>query len=117
VGHTSDLFLGPAFDAVLARLRQQFDYVLIDSSPVFAADDASTLAPKADGTVFVVRGNFSSARLVREGLELLQKRQSNILGVVFNRADSSARSYNYYKYDSYHDADQESLNGAAKPVS
>jgi len=116
VGHTSDLFLSQAFDEVLARLRQQFDYVLIDSSPVFAADDASTLAPKADGTVFVVRGNFSSARLVREGLELLQKRQSNILGVVFNRADSSARSYNYYKYASYHDADHESRNGAAKPV-
>lgn len=57
-GHSSDLFLGQAFDELLVRLRQRYDYVLVDSSPVFAADDASTLAPKADGTLFVVRGNY-----------------------------------------------------------
>src|SRR5664280_111174 len=93
-----DLFLGAAFEEVLHRLRRQFDYVLIDSSPVFAADDATTLAPKVDGTLFVVRGNFSSARQVREALELLHQRQAKILGLVFNRADASARSYYYYKY-------------------
>jgi capsular exopolysaccharide synthesis family protein len=97
-GHTSDLFLGPAFDEVLERMRQQFDHVLIDSSPIFVADDASTLAPKVDGTLFVVRGNYSSARLVREGLERLHQRQSRILGLVFNRADVSAHSYHYYNY-------------------
>ena len=114
VGHTSDLFLGQAFDQVLARMRQQFDFVLLDSSPVFAADDASTLAPKTDGTLFVVRSNFSSARQVRESLELLRQRHSKILGVVFNRADTSARSYNYYKYAAYHEADHEPRNGVAK---
>jgi len=104
LGHSSDLFLGQAFDQVLARMRQQFDYVLIDSSPVFAADDASTLAPKVDGTLFVVRGNFSSARQVREALELLHQRQAKVLGLVFNRADTSSRSYYYYKYAGYHGA-------------
>jgi capsular exopolysaccharide synthesis family protein len=101
VSHTSDLFLGQAFDQVLNRLRKEYDYVLLDSSPVFATDDAGTLAPKADGTLFVVRGNYSSARLVREGLELLYHRQAKILGLVFNRADTSARSYHYYKYGGY----------------
>jgi capsular exopolysaccharide synthesis family protein len=114
LGHTSDLFLGTVFDQLLAQMRQKFDYVLIDSSPVFAADDASTLAPKVDGTLFVVRNNFSSARLVREGLELLQRRQSNILGLVLNRTDATARSYNYYKFEGYHGAVHEPRNGVAK---
>ena len=91
-GHTSDLFLGPAFDDLLGRMRRLFDYVLIDSSPVLIADDASTLAPKLDGTLFVVRGNYSSGRLVREGLEQLRQRQARILGLVFNRADVSNRA-------------------------
>src|SRR5258706_2089468 len=56
---SGDLFLGLAFDQLLARLREQFDFVVIDSSPVFAADDATTLAPKADATLFVVRSRFS----------------------------------------------------------
>ena len=107
-GHSGDLFLSQAFDQVLARMRRQFDYVLIDSSPVFAADDATTLAPKVDGTLFVARGNFSGARQVREALELLRQRQAKILGLVFNRADTSARSYYYYKYADYHESEGKS---------
>jgi capsular exopolysaccharide synthesis family protein len=103
-GHSGDLFLSQAFDQVLARMRRQFDYVLMDSSPVFATDDATTLAPKVDGTLFVVRGNYSGARQVREALELLRQRQAKVLGLVFNRADSSAHSYYYYKYADYHGA-------------
>jgi capsular exopolysaccharide synthesis family protein len=97
-----DLFLRPQLDQLLARWREQFDYVLIDSSPIFATDDAPTLAPKVDGTLFVVRSKFSGARQVREALELLQRRQAKILGVVFNRADPSPRSYNYYQYAEYY---------------
>src|ERR1019366_6781767 len=100
--NSGDLFLGPPFDELLTQLRQQFDYVLIDSSPVFAADDATTLAPKVDGTLFVVRSRFSSTRPVREALDLLYQRQAKVLGVVFNQADASARSYYYYKYADYH---------------
>ena len=103
-GQSGDLFLGEAFDQVLVRMRRQFDYVVMDSSPVFAADDASTLGPKMDGTLFVVRGNYSRARPVREALELLQQRQARVLGLVFNRANASARSYYYYKYADYHGA-------------
>jgi Mrp family chromosome partitioning ATPase len=100
------LFLSQAFDQVLARMRRQFDYVLIDSSPVFAADDATTLAPKMDGALFVVRSNFSGARQVREALELLRQRQAKVLGLVFNRANASAHSYYYYKYEDYHGAEE-----------
>jgi capsular exopolysaccharide synthesis family protein len=100
--NTGDLLLGPGFDQLLARLRVQFDYVLIDSSPVFAADDASTLAPKVDGTLFVVRNGYSGAKLVREALHLLYQRQARVLGVVFNRTNASSRSYYYYKYADYY---------------
>ena len=38
----------------------------------FAADDATTLAPKVDGTLFVVRSRFSRAGPVREALLRLE---------------------------------------------
>ena len=99
-----DLFLGAGLEQLLNRWRGQYDYVVIDSSPIFAADDATTLAPKVDATLLVVRSRFSNARQVREALDLLHQRQARVLGVVFNRADASARSYNYYKYASYYPA-------------
>jgi capsular exopolysaccharide synthesis family protein len=103
-----DHFLGRTFDQLLEQWRRQFEYVVIDCTPVFAADDATTLAPKADGTLFVVRNRYSGAGQVREALELLCHRQAKVLGVVFNRADSSLRSYHYYKYAEYY-----STNGSS----
>lgn len=102
IKNPGDAFLGPELDRTLALWREQFDFVVIDTCPVFAADDASTLAPKVDGTLFVVRRRFSRARVVREALDLLGQRQAKILGVVFNRADASARSYYYYKHADYY---------------
>jgi len=34
-------------------------------------------------------------------LDQLYQRQAKILGVVFNRANTSAGSYHYYKYKEY----------------
>ena len=97
-----DLLLSPAVDQVLARFREQYDYFLIDSSPMFAADDTSTIAPKEDGVLFVVRSHFSHARMVREALELLFQRQARVLGLILNRADASSHSYYAYKYAEYY---------------
>lgn len=97
-----DLFLSQALDDVLAKARERFDYVIIDSSPIFAADDSTTLAPKMDGTLFVVRSRFSRSNIVKEALELLYQRQATVLGLILNRTDASGRSYHYYKYSEYH---------------
>jgi len=97
-----DLFVGSALEQVLARLRQQFDHVIIDTSPVFASDDVATLAPRADGTLFVVRSGLSRSGPVAEALELLSRRQAKILGVVVNGANTGSRSYYYYKDAEYY---------------
>ena len=107
-GNPGDLFLGSGLDQILARWREQFDYVVIDSSPLFAADDASCLAPKVDGTLFVVRSRRSGARAAREALELLAQRQARVLGVIFNGADTSGHSYGYYKYADYYPSAKQS---------
>ena len=97
-----DLFLSNTFDRVLAALRERFDYIIVDSPPVFAADDSTTLAPKMDGTLFVVRSHFSRSNVVKEALELLYQRQATVLGLILNRTDATGRSYHYYKYSEYH---------------
>lgn len=114
-----DLFLSPAFDQFLLRARQQFDHVIIDSSPVFATDDATTVAPKVDGTLFVVRSHFSRTGMVKEALELLYRRQAVLLGLVVNRANTADNSYHYYKYEEYHGTDiaeETAEASAAKPA-
>jgi succinoglycan biosynthesis transport protein ExoP len=98
---SADLLVSDALDLILLKLRKAFDYVVIDCSPLFAADDAAALAPKVDGTLLVVRRRFSGVAPVREALDQLLRRNARVLGVVLNEVDASTKSYYYYKYDGY----------------
>jgi succinoglycan biosynthesis transport protein ExoP len=98
----SELFLGPSADAFLKQVKDRFDYVLVDSAPVFAADDATSLAPKMDSVIFVVRSRYTRAALARKALDALYQRQAKVLGLVFNRVQTRARDYYHYKYSEYY---------------
>jgi polysaccharide biosynthesis transport protein len=102
VANSGELFLSEKCDRLLARMRDEYDCVIIDSIPVFAADDTTSLAPKMDGVLFVVRGSFARTRLIQRALGLLYERQARVLGLVYNRANAQSRGYDYYKYAAYH---------------
>jgi polysaccharide biosynthesis transport protein len=101
VTNPGELLLGSALDELLANWRTQFDFVIIDSCPILAADYATTLAAKMDGTLMVVRSRFSTQRQVQNAIDILYNRRTRILGVIFNRAD--AQSHDYYNYARYYD--------------
>ncbi|HEX8372043.1 MAG TPA: polysaccharide biosynthesis tyrosine autokinase [Chthoniobacterales bacterium] len=98
----NDLLLGKQTDTLIKKLYPEYDYIILDSAPVLAADDTSNLAPKVDGVIFVLRASFTPARLARRTLDILLGRQVNILGLVFNCADSGSADYPYYRYEEYH---------------
>ena len=106
VSHPGELFLGKRMDEFLKQIYSMFDYVILDSCPVLAADDTTSLAPKIDATLFVVRFAFSSARNSRKGLELLKDRQANVIGVICNDVDEKVQDYYYYKYPEYYGGNQ-----------
>src|SRR5207253_8870934 len=98
----SEHLLRDSTDVLLKELYSHYDYVLIDSAPVLAADDTASLAPKIDATLFVVRLSYTSARLTKKALELLYGRQVNVPGVILNFVDTSLPEYYYYQYSEYY---------------
>ncbi|MBV9007911.1 MAG: polysaccharide biosynthesis tyrosine autokinase [Verrucomicrobia bacterium] len=98
----SEHLLRNSTDQMLKEIYQNYDYVVIDSSPVLAADDTTSLAPKIDATLFVVRLAYTSARLTKKALELLYGRQVNVPGVILNYVDTSLPEYYYYQYSEYY---------------
>ena len=100
--NSGELFLSEKCDRLLALMREEYDCVILDSIPVFAADDTTSLAPKMDGVLFVIRNSFTGTRTARRALELLYERQARIMGLVFNRANADSRGYEYYKYAKYY---------------
>ncbi|PZR73911.1 MAG: hypothetical protein DLM73_09440 [Chthoniobacterales bacterium] len=102
LGQPSEHLLRESTDQLLKEMYNHYDYILIDSSPVLAADDSTSLAPKIDATLFVVRLSYTSARLTRKSLELLYNRQVNVPGVILNYVDTSLPEYYYYQYSEYY---------------
>ena len=102
LGQPSEHLLRESTDALLREVYNHYDYIIIDSSPVLAADDSTSLAPKIDATLFVVRLSYTSARLTRKSLELLYNRQVNVPGVILNYVDTSLPEYYYYQYSEYY---------------
>jgi succinoglycan biosynthesis transport protein ExoP len=102
LGQPSEHLLRDSTDKLLKEMYSHYDYIIIDSSPVLAADDSTSLAPKIDATLFVVRLSYTSARLTRKSLELLYNRQVNVSGVILNYVDTSLPEYYYYQYSEYY---------------
>jgi len=98
----SEHLLRDTTDRLLQEIYNHYDYIIIDSSPVLAADDTASLAPKIDATLFVVRLSYTSARLTKKSLELLYNRQVNVPGVILNYVDTSLPEYYYYQYSEYY---------------
>src|ERR1039457_599182 len=100
---SSEFFIGPVMEKFLKESAQEYDYVLIDTAPVMAANDVTSLAPRVDGVIFVVRAEFTSARVVRASLDMLYQRKARVLGLVFNAVRMSVGGYyNYYRYQDYY---------------
>jgi len=83
---------------LFARLRQKFEWILVDSPPLASVTDALLLARHADLAVMVVQHNKVDKKLVKRSVIALRKATPNLLGAVLNAVDLKARSYHYYYY-------------------
>jgi len=99
-----ELYLSKAADYFLKAVHRDYDYVVLDSSPVMAADDTTSLAPKADAAIFVFRFSASSTRASTKAIQMLRERQANIIGAVCNDVSEAMQEYYYHSYPQYYGA-------------
>jgi len=105
--HSAEHLLGKVADQFLKEIYSEFDYIIFDSAPVLVADDSLCLAPKVDGLILVVRFSQSSARMARRSLDLLARRQANVIGIVANDIKPSQAEYGYGQYYQYYGHEKE----------
>lgn len=65
-------------------LRENFDYVLIDSPPIAAVTDAKILSPLADATLYIVRHNYTNFVFLNLINDVYKKGSLKNIYVVFN---------------------------------
>ena len=101
---SGELLLKPQVPGLLEEFKDSYDLTIFNTAPILAADDTPTLAPNFDGTLMVIRAQFTSARLSVTALNALYQRQVNILGLILNCVDTEMPDYYYYRYPKYYAA-------------
>ena len=96
----AELLCSMKMEQLLARLRQGFDHVIIDSPPILPITDATILSSLVDGVIMVVESDATSRAALHRACRVMEHSGGKILGTVFNKVD--ARRDGYYGYRYYH---------------
>ncbi|MDQ2623162.1 MAG: polysaccharide biosynthesis tyrosine autokinase, partial [Actinomycetota bacterium] len=95
---TSRIFQGRGFGMLIARLRQLYDLIIIDSPPVLPVPDALIIGRWTDGAVLASRYDVSRAPQVERARRQLNNAGVPVLGTVINGMKSSDAYYGRYTY-------------------
>jgi capsular exopolysaccharide synthesis family protein len=86
------------FRHLVKKLKEQFDWIVIDSPPVMAVTDASVLAHDATGVVFVVGADMTSRANASAALEQLDSTRARFVGAILNKVNLRRHGYYYSPY-------------------
>lgn len=99
-------------------LRDQYDYIIIDTPPTHLFTDAELLEKYVDSVLYIVRYDMAEMNEVKDGITPFI-RSGKLLGYVINRSPGGYSTYGKYgyskyghygKYKKYIDLDESSLN-------
>jgi len=98
----SELLGSLAAKKLLNEMRAQFDYVIVDSTPLLAVTDAAVVAAGADGVLMMTRFGQTRREQLTHAVEALRGVGASILGAVFTMTPTrgnGAYNYSYYGQD------------------
>ena len=94
----SELLDSAIMEELLEKVKQKFDYVFLDGTPIDGLSDSLILAKKTDRLVLVSAANMTTIEDLQNSKKALESIEVKISGVVLNRTVDERRGDNYYKY-------------------
>lgn len=93
-------------DEIMKELREEYDFVIVDTSPAYLLNETMAMNELVDATLFVVRQDYATSDVINETVKRLTYVKDNVLGVVFKNvvSDGNKGTSNYnnrYGYNKY----------------
>jgi len=96
-----ELLSSQRFNNMLAKLKEAFDIVVVDSAPLQLVSDSLVLSQQASGVIYVVKADGTPFQVARNGLRRLARVGAPVLGVVLNQLDLEKAEKYYGEYSGY----------------
>ena len=84
------------FENCISKLKEQYDYIIVDAPPCALVSDPVTIASAVDSTILVIKQDTVRTTRIKYAIENLQSVNAHILGCVLNAAGSGITGYGYY---------------------
>jgi polysaccharide biosynthesis transport protein len=91
----AELLTSPRFKELLTYLREQYDFVIIDSPALLAVTDPSIVAHQVDGVFLAIRFTKNGRPDAERAKAVLVNHKANIIGVVVNDSESLLNTSGY----------------------
>ncbi len=92
------LFGNGRLTSLIARLRDQYRYIVIDTPPILSASESLVAAKAADGTLICTLREASRTTQVRQTYQRLQSAGARVIGVVLSGVPTRTYAYKYGSY-------------------
>ncbi|GAB4322979.1 MAG: tyrosine-protein kinase domain-containing protein [Bacteroidales bacterium] len=97
---------------LMDELREKYDYIIIDSSPIGAVTDSFLLFPLADINLFTIRHNFSQKDAVKANLKNIELKKIPNVSIIVNDVKMKKNAYGYaYQSNYYSDGSRKGILG------
>jgi capsular exopolysaccharide synthesis family protein len=91
----SELLSSDAIRKFMVEMRDRFDHIIIDTSPIIPVTDASVLGRIVDGIIMVIQAGRTQRGILRRAREILLQSHSEILGYVLTGVEYHLPEYIY----------------------
>jgi capsular exopolysaccharide synthesis family protein len=89
------ILANPRFETLMSKLKNKYDYVVIDSAPTQLVSDTLIFAASADITLLVTRFRYTDKKLINYSLKLAKERKLKNMAYVVNGMKRSSHAYAY----------------------
>jgi tyrosine-protein kinase Etk/Wzc len=97
----SELLLDERLDEMMAKLKEQFDVLIIDTAPTGLVSDSTMLCKYADAVLYIIRHDYTFKKQLQLLDEIYTNKRLPKLSVVINDINVEGGYGRYYGYGGY----------------
>ncbi|WP_432984378.1 polysaccharide biosynthesis tyrosine autokinase [Dactylosporangium sp. CA-233914] len=115
----SELLGSQQMTRLLAEVSEDYEYVVVDTSPLLVVTDAAVVASRADGAVLVTRAGRTTIAQAQAAVEAIEAVSARLFGCVLNGVRGTggdAYTYAYGPHEGAHRPQRALPASPAKPV-